>query len=452
MEKKQIATILVKYKRLAIAILKICKLNIADALIEIIEYLTEDKPSPELEQTLSSLSANKPEDFERLKEIVDSIKQLAIHIPARKPIIAVGSASVENVLNCSGPVRLGEKHSVELQKSYGGSGLNFTFRLLAARRPVIPVLPIGKDDTGKTIRNQIDCLATGEDFRAIRPFLHPDNLLSDKIRHTPCTTIIVSGGQRTIFSQHSDASADINSHLHRQLKGLLEFPDNSVGGLILGHIPSDRIGENQSNYSSLTAWIIEQFGRKGFLYVLFGKTQYELGWNFWKDKIHNIDVLQLNISEAKRFFRKKAKARPASLMEVLSGLRAAGLTAVLTMDRFGALGTFRNSNSIFIASPLLESYDVVDSTGAGDAFAAGMIAELSKSGKKFSSSNFSQAISQARIWAGCACTTPGGSGETPRSDFESFDSKHHSDKDAGIEIKKEDHAQELLKFIDLAFQ
>jgi sugar/nucleoside kinase (ribokinase family) len=448
MEKKQIATTLVKYKHLAIALLKLCKLDIAEALIEIIEYLTEDKPSPELEQTLSSLSANKPEDFERLKEIVDSIKQLAI--PARKPIIAVGSASVENVLKCSGPVILGEKHSVELQKSYGGSGLNFTFRLLAARRPVIPVLPIGKDDTGKTIRNQIDCLAAGETFRAIRPLLHQDNLLGDKIRHTPCTTIIVSGGQRTIFSQHSDASADINSHLHRQLKGLLEFPDNSIGGLILGHIPSDHVGENQSNHSSLTAWIIEQFGRKGFLYVLFGKTQYELGWNFWKDKIHHVDVLQLNIREAKIFFRKEG--RPASLMEILSGLRAAGLTAILTMDRFGAIGTFRNSNSVFIASPLLEPYDVVDSTGAGDAFAAGMIAELSKSGKGFSSSNFSHAISQARIWAGCACTTTGGSGEIPRSDFKPFDSEHKSDKDAGIEIKKEDHAQEILKFIDLAFQ
>jgi len=73
----------------------------------------------------------------------------------RPPVITVGSGAFENILLCDGVLQLGGKHIVQQEESLGGSGLNYTLRLLAAGKEVLPILPVGDDPLGQLIRESI---------------------------------------------------------------------------------------------------------------------------------------------------------------------------------------------------------------------------------------------------------------------------------------------------------
>lgn len=224
---------------------------------------------------------------------------------------------------------------------------------------------------------------------------------------------------------------------------------DAPSAVLIGHVP--RGIETPESTMSVLEHAINKYRNRTLIYTVLGSSQLRLGWKFWQKHISdNINVFQLNLSEAKDFFSEDAQ--PATINTVLDCLREMRVSAVLTMDKFGALAIHSKSDDIYVAWPIVNAYDVVDSTGAGDAFAAGMVSVLSDIGPAFTENDFQLALVEGSRWAGATCTTIGGAGRAPGKELSAFVENNKKCKRNNVETRKPINMQELLTFIDLAFQ
>ena len=105
-----------------------------------------------------------------------------------------------------------------------------------------------------------------------------------------------------------------------------------------------------------------------------------------------------------------------------------------------------------MAWPVLDVKKVIDPTGAGDAFAAGVTSYLSER-PKFTTSDFQSAIGVGRVWAAYACRTKGGAGDCPgQKDLLKFQSELDVTRVKAIEVRFRDFAGEVMTLLDIAFQ
>jgi len=99
------------------------------------------------------------------------------------------------------------------------------------------------------------------------------------------------------------------------------------------------------------------------------------------------------------------------------------INMIITLDKFGALGIMKEEKeTLFMARPINNIEGFVDSTGAGDAFCAGMTSKL-KGNKTFSRLDFKEAMERGRSWATYACKSYGGANHCP--DKIAIDTFHH---------------------------
>ncbi len=382
----------------------------------------------------------------RQKEIIELLETLIdLKTDDLYPIITIGSANAESIFKCEDDVILGTKHDSELENLYGGSGVNFAMRLLAAGRLAIPILPIGNDEVGRSILEAIgNAVETIRTPVPIRNFLNNNRFFNSKIK-TPTSGILISGSKRTIFKQKLEGAEYFHEHLLMQLDDIEEVFNNELGPIMIGHIQSDSVD------GISTKKIINRYHNRSLIYTVFGNSQIKHGLQFWENEgvFSNIDIFQLNMEEAKRFF--VTENRSMTSEETLEWCRERELTAVLTLDKFGAIGTFRDFECVYVAYPLINENEVVDSTGAGDAFAAGMVSYLADK-REFDDADFNKAMQQGRIWASCACKYVGGTGKQPAQELNQFIRDNPGYDRKTVEVKEIKHAQEILKFIDLIYQ
>jgi sugar/nucleoside kinase (ribokinase family) len=170
---------------------------------------------------------------------------------------------------------------------------------------------------------------------------------------------------------------------------------------------------------------------------------------FWKDRLKKIDIFQLNIHEAKIFF--KTSDKPPTLLEIIHHLSSLEISGIITLDKFGAIGfTKREKETIFMARPVSLGEEFVDSTGAGDAFCAGMVYKLDKDAS-FTSDKFKDAMEVARSWAVYACKSYGGANSCPSLEtIESFHKKINSENE--VLVYKDKQMVDILSLIDSTFE
>jgi len=186
---------------------------------------------------------------------------------------------------------------------------------------------------------------------------------------TPESTIVVNGDSRTIVTEklaarNLDALAD---HIPRRLDSILEDRQLAVKAVMIGHIYGEDTREGK-----VTRTIIERTRRKGNVKIFanLGLSQIRLGAQHWKRYLKKIDVFQLSLDEAREFFYGQ---KNRSLQSVIQWFKSNGVSAVITMDRFGGVATFRGREAIVLAWPFELGGRLADSTGAGDAFGAGLV-------------------------------------------------------------------------------
>lgn len=400
------------------------------------------------------------EEQRELTQKLDSINDLLEGLLYRnkgllKPIIAVGGANAEVILESYEPtdLNLGEKYTVAQHNHIGGSAVNFSSWLLDNKKFVIPVLVVGADQVGRNIRESLLEKADKDKFGLlIDRFLTSPAFFHEDIR-TPVSTILLHNHQRTIFKQKLEGVEHIHSHIAYQTKAIGDLFDQEIGSILIGHIESDASHfENINNGEPKTTLFLINEARKKykcFVYAVFGKSQYEYGCDYWESYLGSIDILQLNIRESKVFFQRAN--RSTKLEDMIEWFRKQNIAVILTMDQFGAIGINGISEKIYHVWPLLSSDSVKDPTGAGDAFAAGMLSILSQK-NSISYENFGRAMAEGNIWAACACQMLGGTGTAIANPVSAL--RHKLGARCEDEIEKMDigHAKKIIRFIDLAYQ
>jgi len=382
----------------------------------------------------------------RQDEIIKMLEELmALRTDARKPIIAIGSGYGEIIVESHDEITLGNKHTIRLHNLIGGSGLNFALRLMASNNLSLPILPIGNDKVGRDIRQEVvKAMVRANAPELIKTYVHSDYFLNSSIK-TPTSIILTNISDRTVFVQELCGAEHFQAQLENQLDLIDALFDGQPGPIMIGHIQSD------STEGRSTRTIIDRYRNRSLIYTVFGNSQIGHGWEFWdeKDTFKEIDIFQLNFEEAQRFLSRNGERK--SLREILEWFRKRKLTAVLTMRKFGAIGTFKDLDCLFIAYPLIAADEVADTTGSGDAFAAGMVSYL-RDKKGFDDVDFCKAMQRGRIWASCACKSAGGIGKEPGKELDKFMREHPDCERSPVEMRETSHAEEMIKFIDLAHQ
>jgi len=369
----------------------------------------------------------------------------------RPPVITVGSGAFENILLCDGVLQLGGKHIVQQEESLGGSGLNYTLRLLAAGKEVLPILPVGDDPLGQLIRESI--LVAAEKVpgpERLKKFLAPRQFFVPNIR-TPRSTILVNQLQTTVFSEKFIEGKGFRRHLEKRFHDIEERLGVMPGAVMIGHIYSDKNNGHPHVPGECTHYIIDRWQGKAPIFLNLGHSQIELGIDFWEDAFRQATVIQMNIWEYKKLMRKEE--RLPSLREIIDWFTDRKINGVISMGRFGALGTYGDGkDGLIYGQSLLPPERVMDTTGAGDAFAAGLAVALT--GKKdFTFPDFHSAMAEAGVWASFACTTYGGSGSCPdRPALETFLREIGGDHLKPVRIIKKESAGPMLDMMDRLYR
>ena len=136
------------------------------------------------------------------------------------------------------------------------------------------------------------------------------------------------------------------------------------------------------------------------------------------------------------------------LSQMIEWFRIRKINAIVTSGRFGAIGTFEDGEEGIVFAPPIKLNRFVDSTGAGDAFMAGLTSKIYKA-NALTFQGYYDAIAEARTWAAYACTTLGAASNCPsRNKLEELKAQYLSGENNRIEIVPAKEAQKILNTFD----
>ncbi len=357
-------------------------------------------------------------------------------------IAVIGGANIEYIVKSKTDIVQGSKNFVDIEELFGGGGLNYALRLMGAGVSVCPLLYLGDDNIGHSIQKTL--IRHCEQNSSTYAHVTRDGFFINGL-NTIRSVIIVEGQHRTILAQDENNENLFLPYLKREIDSATE-----ATSVLIGHIHNDRMDINENSSDLSTIFAIDYFSTCGkFIYCNLGSTQLEYGFSFWKEKLKSIDVLQLNIDEVRLFFANGGHTTP-TLVEIISALNDLEISTIITLDKFGAIGIMKhNANTVFLARAVELGEDFVDSTGAGDAFCAGMISVLDGN-SEFSADEFKEAMEVARSWAVYACKSYGGANHCPTAGtIDAF----HQKINQGNEVIEyaDDRMVDILSLIDSTF-
>ncbi|MDO8587091.1 MAG: carbohydrate kinase family protein [Armatimonadota bacterium] len=365
----------------------------------------------QIEQKIDEFIAKHEDQHEEILGLLRKVLENANHDSPGDYVIAIGSSNIEYVLWVD-KVEVGLKHSIREAAEYvGGSGLNYVSRMLSCGMRAYPVLSTGEDERGEKIRQHILDIAQGRgDSHNVITFLDPSNFFAPKMK-TPGTTIVVDGTRRTIFSQQPGGMDEFANFAKARLKAIKTLEEKDPGAVMIGHLYCDYEDEATGKIGGeCTKYLISRYKDDALVFTNFGGTQFKLGSDFWAEDIANVGVFQLSLDEARAFFSGNGVSK--SLVDMIEWFRERNVTAVVTLDKFGAVATYKGDDEDLIIAWPFDIENIVDTTGAGDAFGAGLVSQLI--GKPdFQWGDLCEAVRKAREWAAYACTTPGGCANCP---------------------------------------
>ena len=330
-------------------------------------------------------------------------------------VLTVGGANGEYTLRLNkdgfrSTLERGEKHEVRAESLLGGSGVNYTLKLLSCGIPTLPILAIGNDELGREIKAKILHAIEGKAFEdQVRWFVERSDFFVPGLK-TPRSTIAVDGDSRTIFKEQVETAERFYEHLGSRLETLNDHVMNCIKAVMIGHLTADGFRSNVSCSDTCTGRIIEHFSaRNRLIFANIGDSQIRNGYDYWEPVMKKVDILQLNLNEMRGLFEKDKSI--GSLGEIIGSLIKNQKVSIITLDKFGAISTYgAQPNVVYLAWPF--DLDVVDTTGAGDAFGSGVVSALYDH-RKLNQGTISNAVDEGRLWAAFTCTHLGGSSMCP---------------------------------------
>ncbi len=263
------------------------------------------------------------------------------------PIVVVGDVMVDVVARAAGPLAHASDTDAHVRWTGGGAAANVAAWLASAGVPVVLVARAGADLAGR---------GAVAELREAGVVVH---VAVDGERATgTCVVVIGADGERTMLPDRGanlaiapdDLPAELfmsGGHLHLSGYTLLHDGPRAAGLAALDHAREAgmTISIDPASAAPLAACGIERV----------------LGW------IGGVDLLLPNLDEARVL---TGEDEPEAAARALVG-RAAAREVIVTLGAGGALWT-DGREVVRVAAPEVER--VVDTTGAGDAFAAGWLA------------------------------------------------------------------------------
>lgn len=262
--------------------------------------------------------------------------------------LCIGDLALDVVALLRTEITYGSDTQAHISTHGGGTGGNVATWLGANKVPVFLVTRVGKDTAGDALVRELDAFGVEHNTEAIEGI------------HTGVVISLVDGkGERTMFPD-SGANAGLS------LKDLPSLDDISVAYI--------------SGYSFLNPrsrpGVLEMAGEinKRSIPIIFdpasvGSMNFR-GKDGLDEMLHVTDVMVLNQSEAE--FLSGVTGTEKALTELLKKVPC----VVIKTGADGAIAQSRDGNVVSIPA---HPADVKDTTGAGDAFAAGFIASWMKS-------------------------------------------------------------------------
>lgn len=326
-------------------------------------------------------------------------------------IVALGGGNMEHLYMLGEEIFMGQKNKVaDALERLGGGGMNFASRLLNMGHQVFPVLAVGNDHSGQVIRgNLADLALKTKQPKCLQDFIRSDGFYIPNV-HTATATIMVQRARRTILSYASSGdSTSLRKHFELRLREIENILGESPTLIRISHL-QDYDGKESA--SVLIKAVINSYHEKSMIYLNPGISQICKGITYWQESLVHCDLVQLNLNEAKQLFT--IDKLPTSLVSMMNWFMTRQITVLITMAKFGAVGSFGNGKSgIVLSLPIeISDDDIKDPTGAGDAFSAGMVSELPGC-VQFTFQDFHRAMDAARFWAAYACKDYGGAFNCP---------------------------------------
>lgn len=265
-------------------------------------------------------------------------------------IVVVGGVITDVVarLRSPGPLESGTDTPAEIRISGGGSGANTAHWLAATGAPVVLIACVGDDDAGRARVAELTaagvrCAVRYEPSAGTGTVV----VLSD---HHERTMVSDRGANRLLAPADVDAGlAQAPGAAHLHLSGYPLFDESSRPAGLRALAAAREAGLTTSVDVSSSAPIRR---------VGVGELT---GW------IQDIDLLLANLDEA-RTITGDDTAAPADLARALTEFAA---EAVVKLGADGAVWAGRGRDPVQIPA---DEVDLVDPTGAGDAFTAGLLA------------------------------------------------------------------------------
>jgi sugar/nucleoside kinase (ribokinase family) len=266
--------------------------------------------------------------------------------PAELGVIVVGDLATDVVARYDQPLAAGSDTPAHVRILGGGSGANTAAWLAASGVPTTFVGVVGADEAGAT--RGAARAATG-----VRP-----SVRRAEDAATGSVVVLSRAGERTMLSERGAnrllSPADVDAglatgagHLHLSGYTLLEPPARDAGRYALA--AAARAGLTTS-VDLAAAAIMRRLGAGSFL-----------------DWVRGADLLLANVDEASALVGDGSPTEPVELAVRLAGW--AGHAVV----KCGAAGAVWASAGGEITEVAAAPASVVDPTGAGDAFAAGLL-------------------------------------------------------------------------------
>ena len=218
--------------------------RLSNAAIKFIPYigdaLDELVHGGDIEKLIKKVAT---ESESRQNEILNKLTALIRQSEESQPlIICVGSGSAEEILKLEDELVIGEKHTVLLEELFGGSGVNYTLRLINAGFDVLPILAVGQDGIGRSIREQIfKAFKASQSSPIVSSFMKEDDgrEFFDPNIKTSSTTIVVHNARRTIFTQKLRNVEYFIHHLKRRMEEALKLAPVYPAAVMIGHLHSN---------------------------------------------------------------------------------------------------------------------------------------------------------------------------------------------------------------------